>query len=72
MPDDLSDRHVPHCVQEGLSQRTAAPMSLRSLFFSRPPPRHRGERRVRERETVDTITFLFNVFHLHSQCPLVL
>lgn len=71
MPDDLGDRHVPHCVQEGLSQGTAALVSLRSLLFSRPPPRHRGERQ-REREAVNTITFPFDVLHLHSQCPLVL
>lgn len=50
MPDDLSDRHVPHCVQEGLSQRTAALMPLRSLLLSRSPPCHRGEGHVGGRE----------------------
>lgn len=43
MPDDLSDRHVPHCVQKGLSTRTAATVSLLSLLLSRPPSCHRGE-----------------------------
>lgn len=50
VPDDLSDRHVPHCVQEGLSQRTAALMPLRSLLLSRSPPCHRGEGHVGGRE----------------------
>lgn len=54
MPDDLSDGHVPHCVQEGLSQRTAALVSLHSLLFSRSPPRNRGERHVRGRQSTQS------------------
>lgn len=43
VPDDLSDRHVPHCVPKSLSSRTAATLSLLCLLLSRPPPCHRGE-----------------------------
>lgn len=71
MPDDLSDGHVPHCVQEGLSQRTAALVSLHGLLFSRSPPRNRGERHVRGRQSTQShscsMYFIFT-----AKCPLVL
>lgn len=44
VPDDFSDRHVPHCVSKSLSSRTAATLSLLCLLLSRSPSRHRGEK----------------------------
>ncbi|TMS19397.1 Sodium- and chloride-dependent GABA transporter 2 [Larimichthys crocea] len=41
-PDDLGDRHVPHCVSASLSSRAAAAVSLLCLLLSRPPSCHRG------------------------------
>lgn len=42
VPDDLGDRHVPHCVSASLSSRAAAAVSLLCLLLSRPPSCHRG------------------------------